>query len=62
MKRMLSVACMLALAVATYAGNLFVYAVTGSVEKKAGNTWQSLTKRAELQESDVVRVKDGASL
>mgnify|MGYP003513602908 CR=1 FL=1 len=59
---MLSVASMLIMAVATYAGNLFVYSVTGSVERKAGNAWQTLTKRAELQESDVVRVKDGASL
>ena len=62
MKRLISVASMLVMAVATFAGNLFVYSVTGSVERKAGNTWQTLTKRAELQESDVVRVKDGASL
>ena len=62
MKRLISVASMLVMAVATFAGNLFVYSVTGSVERKAGNAWQTLTKRAELQESDVVRVKDGASL
>ncbi len=62
MKRLVSVASMLLMAAATFAGNLFVYSVTGSVEKKAGNAWQTLTKRAELQESDVVRVKDGASL
>lgn len=62
MRKLIVMMASLAISAVTMAGNIFVYAVNGTAEKKVAGKWVALAKRAELSENDIVRVNKGASL
>lgn len=62
MKKMFLVMALCLTQMASYAQNLLVYNITGSAERLEQGNWKPLTKRAQLNANDQVRVSKNSAL